>query len=322
MTNYTDNKKFWNTVKPLLSNYNGGSKKIILIEDDKIISNDEEVAKTLNLFFENSVKSLNLTGNNALLNYTNHLTNPVEIVLKKFEKQPSIVDIKNKVTVEAKFSFSKVKISNIKTEINNLDTNKAGTFSNVSAKQLQQVEDVIAEPLMHIWNKEIIENKKFPYELKCADIIPIFKKLECILKQNYRPVSILPVVSKIFERIMQKQIKQYVEKYLSPFSCGYRKGYNTQYALTAMIEKWKEHLDNMGGIAGTIMMDLSKAFDRLNHELLIAKLEAYGFDKSALVILLSYLSDRWQRTKINTSFSIWSEMLSGVRQGSVDMGKR
>ena len=158
MTNYTDNKKFLNTVKPLLSNYNGGSKKIILIEDDKIISNDEEVAKTLNLFFENSVKSLNLTENNALLNYTN----PVEIALKKLENQPSIVDIKNKVTVEAKFSFSKVKISNIKTEINNLDTNKAGTFSNVSAKQLQQVEDVIAEPLMHIWNKEIIENKKFP----------------------------------------------------------------------------------------------------------------------------------------------------------------
>ena len=136
-------------------------------------------------------------------------------------------------------------------------------------------------------------------------------------KTDYRPVSILPVVSKIFERIMQKQIKQYVEKYLSPFLCGYRKGYNTQYALTAMIEKWKEHLDKMGGIAGTIMMDLSKAFDTLNHELLIAKLEAYGFDKSALDILLSYLSDRWQRTKINTSFSTWSEVLSGVPQGSI-----
>ena len=114
----------------------------------------------------------------------------------------------------------------------------------------------------------------------------------CTLKENYRPVSILPVVSKIFERIIQNQIKTYVEKHLSPFLCGYRKGYNTQYALTAMIEKWKEHLDKKGCIAGAIMMDLSKAFDTLNHELLIAKLEAYGFDKSALAILLSYLSDR------------------------------
>ena len=59
---------------------------------------------------------------------------------------------------------------------------------------------------------------------------------------------------------MQKQIKTYVEKYLSPFLCGYRKGYNTQYALTAMIEKWKEQLDKNGGIAGAILMDLSKAF--------------------------------------------------------------
>ena len=68
---------------------------------------------------------------------------------------------------------------------------------------------------------------------------------------------------------MQNQIKTYVENYLSPFLCGYRKGYNTQYALTAMIEKWKEHLDKKGGIAGAIMMDLTEAFGTLNHELLL-----------------------------------------------------
>ena len=83
-----------------------------------------------------------------------------------------------------------------------------------------------------------------------------------------------------------------------------------------MIEKWKKHLDN-NGIAGALLMDLSEAFDTLNHELLIAKLEAYGFDKDALAILLSYLSERWQRTKINTSFSTWSDILSGVPQGSI-----
>ena len=102
---------------------------------------------------------------------------------------------------------------------------------------------------MQIWNKEIIENKKFPSELKCA-------VLYIKLKETYRPVSIIPVVSKIFERIIQNQIKTYVKKQLSSFLCGYWKGYNTQYALlTAMIEKWKEHLDKKGGIAGAIMMD-------------------------------------------------------------------
>ena len=116
---------------------------------------------------------------------------------------------------------------------------------------------------------------------------------------------------------MDKQIKSYIEKHLSPFLCGYRKGYNSQYALLAMIEKWKEQLDKTAGITGGVMMDLSKAFDTLNHELLIAKLEAYGFDTGALTIILSYLSDRWQRTKINTSFSTWSEILGGVPQGSI-----
>ena len=71
-----------------------------------------------------------------------------------------------------------------------------------------------------------------------------------------------------------------------------------------MIEKWKKSLDNNGN-AGAILMDLSKAFDTINHELLIAKLGAYGFDISALSILLSYLSDRWQKARINTSFSTW-----------------
>ena len=156
----------------------------------------------------------------------------------------------------------------------------------------------------------------FPSKLKYADLTPIFKKHECVLKENYGPISILSVVSKMFERIMQRQMKIHIDKCLSPFLCGFRKGYNTQYALLVMIEKWKKHLDN-NGIAGAILMDLSKAFDTLNHELLVAKFEAYGFEKGALAILLSYLSERWQRTKINTSFSTWSDILSGVPQGSI-----
>ena len=317
LKNITDNKKFWNTVKPLFSNYNGGSRKITLIEDDKIISNDDEVAKTFNQFFVDSVKSLNIAGNKFLLNDTENISDPVEIALKKYENHPSVTDIKENVSVDAKFTFSKVTVSEMISEIKNLDISKAGTFSNINAKQLKQVVDVIAEPLVQIWNKEVIEHKKFPSKLKYADITPIFKKLECVLKKNYRPVSILPVVSKIYERIMQNQIKSYVEKNLSPYLCGYRKGYNTQYALTAMIEKWKEYLDKEGGIMGAVLMDLSKAFDTINHELLIAKLGAYGFDKSALAILLNYLSDRWQRTKINTALSTWTEILSGVPQGSI-----
>ena len=169
---------------------------------------------------------------------------------------------------------------------------------------------------MDIWNIQIVRNKIFPTNLKLADIRPIYKKDDATLVKNYRPVSVLPVVSKIFERIMHKQITVYIEEYLSTFLCGFRKGFNTQHALMALIEKWKQSLDNKG-YAGGIFMDLSKAFDTINHQLLIAKLHAYGFDKSALTLMLSYLSNRWQRTKINLCFSSWSELVQGVPQGSV-----
>ena len=83
----------------------------------------------------------------------------------------------------------------------------------------------------------------------------------------------------------------------------------------SLIEKWKKELDHKD-YAGAILMDLSKAYDTNNHELLIEKLYAYGFSKDALKLINSYMSDRWQRTKINKSFSSWSSLLKGVPQGS------
>ena len=178
LKNYTDNKKFWKTVKPLFSNYGRGSQKITLIEDGNIISDDKELAETFSAFFKNSVEALEILENNVLLNPTGDLTDPVEVALKKFETHPSIIDIKQKVNVETQFSFSKVERRDIELEIRNLETKKASTFMNISAKQLKQVADIIVEPLLEIWIKEIIEGMKFPYKLKHADLSPIFKKLE------------------------------------------------------------------------------------------------------------------------------------------------
>ena len=162
-------------------------------------------------------------------------------------------------------------------EINKLNAKKSGTFMNIPVKILKEAVDIVAQPLTDIWKLEIVAGRKFSSKLKLADITPLHKKLETIKKENYRPVSLLPVVSKLFERLMQKQMGAYIEKFLSPYLCGYRKGYNAQYALIAMIEKWKKCLDG-NGFAGAILMDLSKAFDTINHELLIAKLAAYGFE--------------------------------------------
>ena len=115
---------------------------------------------------------------------------------------------------------------------------------------------------------------------------------------------------------MYEQIIAYIETHLSQYLCGFRKGYCTQHCLILMLEKWRKALDKCN-IAGAILTDLSKAFDCLNHELLIAKLEAYGFDHSSLDYIYSYLSNRRQRTKVNNSFSSWHDIKSSVPQGSI-----
>ena len=106
------------------------------------------------------------------------------------------------------------------------------------------------------------------------------------------------------------------KKTLSPYLCGYCKGFNAQHALLSPLEKWRIMLDRRG-CGGAVLMDRSKDFDTLYHDLLIAKLQAYGFDYNALKLINSYLSNIWQRTEINTSFSSWSELITGVPQGSV-----
>ena len=161
-----------------------------------------------------------------------------------------------------------------------------------------------------------VSSGTFPPNQKLADVSPIFKALDRLTKDNYRPVSILPALSKITERLLFYQIEQYMEGKLSMYQCGFRKGMNAQNCLLFMIEKWRKCLDNKGK-TGVLLTDLSKAFDCLNHELLIAKLSAYGFDYMSLKLIYSYLSDRSQRVKINSSYSSWSHIMFGVPQGSI-----
>ena len=148
-----------------------------------------------------------------------------------------------------------------------------------------------------------IDNNIFPSTLKLANITPVFKKGSANSKENYRPVSILPNLSKIFERCMFKHMSCYFEEhFLSKYQCGFRKGFSAQHCLMALLEKWKTCVDQKQ-ICGALLTDLSKAFDCLPHDLIIAKLNAYGFSLSALRLIHDYLSNRKQRTKINLTYS-------------------
>ena len=136
-------------------------------------------------------------------------------------------------------------------------------------------------------------------------------------RNNYRPISKLPTVSKSFERILFNQLQRFSNKILSPLLCGFRKGYSTQYALINLLQKWQKCLDASDGIVGTLLMDLSKAYDCVNHDLIIAKLEVYGVGENSLRLIQNYLSQRQQRVKVSSSLSEWLEIILGVPQASI-----
>ena len=123
-----------------------------------------------------------------------------------------------------------------------------------------------------------IRHSSFPQELKLLDVIPVYKKLNPLQKENYRPVSLLPHVSKVFERIIHKQITNYMIDKLGQSLTGFKKSHGTQNSLILMLEKWKRAL-HKGEYVSALFMDLLKAFDKMNHNLMIAKLEAYGLPK-------------------------------------------
>ena len=109
-------------------------------------------------------------------------------------------------------------------------------------------------------------------------------------------------VSKVIERIMYTQIESFMEDKLPKLLTGFRKNHSTQHCLINMLEKWKNTLDKRGFVCA-MFIDLSKTFDAMNHDLLIAKLGAHGFQKDALSFMKSYLTKRRQRVRVNSNFS-------------------
>ena len=312
----TDVKTFWKTTKPFLTDKGvGKNKRITLIKNNNIISDDQEVAETLNSFFERAVLSLDIKEPVEYINECAHIEDPIDAIVEKFKDHPSIKNIVANVKIDAKFRFKTVTLEDVQSEIKTLNAKKSNPSNSIKACDIKKYSDICAPLLLSIINNGITD-KIFDKGMKNADLTPVHKKDKDTDETTYRPVSGLPAGSKVFERIMHKQIEGYIEKFFSPFLCGYRKNYSSQHALLALIEKWRHILDNKG-YGGAILMDLSKAFDTLNHDLIIAKLHAYGFTKSALMLVKSYLTNRWQRTKINNSFSSWVQLLTGVPQGSI-----
>ena len=227
---------------------------------------------------------------------------------------PSILNkIKQKVKINRKLFFQSVSEDTVKNVVKNLPSDRV-TAGEIPVVILKNSEFWFSE-LTKCINKAFNENK-FPDTLKLCDIVPVFKKLNPTDKTNFRPVSVLPLLSKVFEKIMYDQLYEYAETFLNKLIYGFRKAHSTQHALLTLLQKWQKELDS-SGIVGTILIDLSKAYDCLPHDIILAKLEACGLDTNSLRFIFDYLSCRKQRTKMGSAYSNWSQVLLGIPQGLI-----
>ena len=286
----SDNKTFWKSVKPLFSKKDLNSNN----------NDDGKIATIMNRYFTNITKYINFKANKI-----SHREELVSI-LDAFKNQKSVQRIKlANFHSYSTLNFSKVTESEVSKEILKLSTKKATKNGDIPPKILKKSVDIYIKEITFIIN-DCLEKGIFPDDLKLADVSPIFKK-DSFKKENYRPVSILPHMSKVFERILYKQIDTFMTTKFSPYLCGFRKNHNAHYSLLKMIETWKKHLDK-GQKIGVILMGLSKAFDTINHSLLLAKLDAYGFSRKSLKLMQNYLCNRQQRISTNGSFSDWTHL--------------
>ena len=315
LKNLKDQRKFWKTVRPIFNNKVIIDRVTSLVESDDIVTENKEIAEVMNDYFTNIASNLNLPKIPKQSSVTHAFPDDIHRIIHEYRSHPSVIAIQEKFSESDKFDFKNIDDDELERHIGKLNPRKAGPENDIPAVILKQFSGSYTDLLTMLYNKSQATGL-FPDDLKSADVSPIFKKGAKCVKSNYRPISKLPNLSKVFERIMHNDISVFMSSKLSPLLSGFRANYSTQHALLCMIEKWHRELDK-GNFVAAVLMDLSKAFDCINHELLIAKMHAYGFSHEALNFICSYLSNRFQRVVVEGESSSWKDLIIGVPRGSI-----
>ena len=215
------------------------------------------------------------------------------------------------------FHFKPIETQTLIKVIDTLKPKSSYGHDRISNKLLKYLKFELADPLKALINQSI-EHAVFPKVLKVAKVTPLHKKDDEQIFSNYRPISILPSVSKVFERVMYNQIYSFFTKNKLLYSSqyGFRQSHSTELAALELMDKIIHEIDNKK-IPINIYLDLSKAFDTLDHEILLHKLSHYGIRNSANDFLKSYLTGRMQYVQIEETTSDYLELKCGVPQGSI-----
>lgn len=223
--------------------------------------------------------------------------------------------LKNKPS--STFKISAITADTVLKNIESLKKKNSYGHDFISTKLLQSVKHELCDPIAFLVNQSFLQNK-FPDLLKLAKVIPVFKKDNPQLIDNYRPISLLPAISKIFESIVYDQLFEHFtsNKLFYQNQYGFRAGHSTEHASIELVDRVLQYLQD-DDIPISIFMDLSKAFDTLNHDILLKKLDFYGIDTGSLNFFSSYLKNRKQYVVIDNTDSDHSIITTGVPQGSI-----
>ena len=289
-------KNIWSGIREIVNIRNTKPSNIPQLKvGSKLISNTKEISNKLNEYFVNvgptTEESIPKTQN----------ISPLKFMKERRMKEFLIAHVSQEEVLDI---------------IKSLENKTTGPVS-IPIKLLKLIPDLILIPLCNIINVSF-NTGVFPSLLKIVKVIPIHKGKATQDMNNYRPISLLSIFDKIIEKLMHKRLYNFMEEnyilYHKQF--GFRKGNSTINALIQITKRIKESIDK-GKFGCGIFIDLRKAFDTVNHNILLMKLEHYGIRDSALLWFESYLNKRKQFVSINGVHSELSEVSCGVPQGSV-----
>ena len=243
-----DIRNTWKTINEILTkNQTKHKLPTVFKENGTDITDNRNIANKYNSFFTNVgqkiAKDIQYDGNK---NYSYYLN-----------KQ-----------INSTFTFKNIDEIIIKKTINNLPTKNSCGYDDISSKLLKVIAPVIIKPLSLLINR-VLNTGIFPDKLKIAKVIPIYKKCDPKLFENYRPISLLPTISKVLEKIIHKQLSSYLDEYgiFFPNQYGFRPKHSTEYAALELIDRIINKMDS-NEIPIDIILDLSKAFDTIDHTIL------------------------------------------------------
>ena len=293
-----DIKNTWNTIKTLI-NKNRSTRKMQtkFCVNGSYVEGDLKIANEFNKFFTEIGPSL---------------ASEIKPINSNLLVQSFLLS-----NIESNFSFSNVTENTIRQIIKNFKNKTSSGYDNINAIFIKKLQNNLITPITILVNQSLATGI-FPDKLKIAKVIPLFKKNDDEIMNNYRPISLLPVFSKIFEKVVQTQLYEYLKNNNLLFNSqhGFRENHSTESTVIELVDYLKIQIDNKH-IPMCLFLDLSKAFDTINFDILLIKLQHLGINNMALNWFKNYLTNRKQFVTYNEVDSTLLETKTGVPQGSV-----